>query len=837
MKKHRINLALVLPGDAGECEACIQRLLDGLRSQSGVVDAHVDASEAESPTLCLHYDPTAVQMTQVRSVVEEAGARLVTQFAHLAEAVDGLRHERQAKLVEKVLAGEPGLLHVAVAFGTRRLFAEFDPRTTSRSAVVAAAARAGIRIAGGTEVAAAPKHGPDHDHEHAHGGLFGERTELVFSLACGVLTGVGWALDRADVVPPAALICFVGAYILGSWFTVQEVFVALRGRRFEIDFLMLFAAVGAAMLGEWFEGALLLFLFTLGHALEGFAMSRARNAIEALQKLVPQTALRLDEVGGGEQEVPVEHVVLGDRLLIKPNTRIPADGFVVAGTSPVNQAPITGESLPVDKRPVDDVQAAEMNLEVLPPEHRVFAGTVNGGGALTVAVTKLATDSAIARVVRMVQAAETQKSPTQQFTQRFERRFVPVILAVVVLLLFAWVVIDEPFASSFYRSMAVLVAASPCALAIATPSAVLAAVARAARGGVLIKGGADLESLGLVRAIAFDKTGTLTEGRPRLVDIVPSSGTTTDMLLSTAAAVERLSDHPLARAIVESAVAGLSPEAKLPEVANVEAVVGFGVQGTVGELAVRIGKPGMFTREGPLPAEVGRVVEKLESDGRTVMVVKSGDEFLGALGVMDTPRSSARKVIQDLHRLGIERTVMLTGDNQRVADAVADYVGIREARGNLLPEAKVAAIAELARSSTRVAMVGDGVNDAPAMAKATVGIAMGAAGSDVALETAGVALMADDLHALPFAVGLSRAARRIIQQNLWASLGMVAFLVPATIFGLAGIGAAVALHEGSTLVVVANALRLLAYRDRRRKTADDDRQEGATPASGTARKA
>ncbi len=837
MKKHRINLALVLPGDAGECEACVQRLVAGLRLQSGVVEAHVDASKAESPTLCLHYDPTVVQMTQVRSVVEEAGAQLATQFAHLAEAVDGLRHERQAKMVEKVLAGEPGLVHVAVAFGSRRLFAEFDPRTTSRSAVIAAAARTGVRVAGDAELVAAPKPAPGHDHEHRHGGLFGEHTELVFSLACGALTGVGWALDRADVLSPAALLCFVGAYILGSWFTVQEVFVALRGRRFEIDFLMLFAAVGAAMLGEWFEGALLLFLFTLGHALEGFAMSRARNAIEALQQLVPQTALRLDEVGGGEHEVPIDDVVLGDRLLIKPNTRIPADGFVVAGTSAVNQAPITGESLPIDKRPVGEMRAAETNLDVLPPEHRVFAGTVNGGGALTVVVTKLATDSTIARVVRMVQAAETQKSPAQQFTQRFERRFVPVILVVVVLLLFAWVVIDEPFASSFYRSMAVLVAASPCALAIATPSAVLAAVARAARGGVLIKGGADLESLGLVRAIAFDKTGTLTEGRPRLVDIEPTSGTTTDLLLSTAAAVERQSDHPLARAIVESATAAHSPGTELHEATDVEAIVGFGVLGTVGENVVSIGKPGMFTREGPLPAEVGRVVEKLESGGRTVMVVKSGGDFLGALGVMDTPRDSARGVIQDLHRLGVERTVMLTGDNQQVADAVADYVGIREARGDLLPEAKVAAIAELARSSTRVAMVGDGVNDAPAMAKATVGIAMGAAGSDVALETAGVALMADDLHALPFAVGLSRAARRIIQQNLWASLGMVAFLVPSTIFGLAGIGAAVALHEGSTLVVVANALRLLAYRDRRRKTADEDWQEGATPASGTARKA
>ena len=828
MKKLKLDLELVLPSDASACDACLQRLLSGLSGRRGVENVHVDRTDATKPRLCLHYEPTSIRIEQLQTLVEQAGAELRTRFEHLAVPLTGLRHERQAKLVEGVFATQPGVLHAAVAFGARRLYVEFDPKQTSRAALLAVTKQAGIApiLEGAPPSAAtADRHPGDeskHEHEHAqgeehghgkeheHGGPFGERSELVFSLACGALTGVGWALSKTSVPELLPTAIFVIAYLLGSWFTLQEVAVALRARRFEIDFLMLLAAIGAAVLGEWFEGALLLFLFTLGHSLEGFAMSRARKAIEALSKLVPETALRLD-ASGTESEVGISELAVGDRILVKPNTRVPADGFVASGSSSVNQAPITGESVPVDKQPVPDAQAALANPGALAAEQRVFAGTINGASALTVVVTKAASDSTLARVVKMVAEAETQKSPTQQFTDRFERIFVPVILAVVVLLLFAGVVIDEPFTKSFYRAMAVLVAASPCALAIATPSAVLSGVARAARGGVLVKGGAHLESLGFIKAIAFDKTGTLTEGKPKLTDVVPAAGVTELELLRTALAVEKQSDHPLASAIVNGAAARMPVGGDALEATQVEAIIGFGIRANVGGAAVLVGKPGLFTRDATLPAEVAAAVERLQSEGRTVMVVKTGERFLGALGVMDTPRESARAVIAELHALGIEQTIMLTGDNQRVADAVAKHVGIRVARGDLLPEQKVAAIAELARSSSRVAMVGDGVNDAPAMANATVGIAMGAGGSDVALETADVALMADDLRALPFAVGLSRAARSIIRQNLWASLGMVAFLVPATIFGLAGIGVAVLLHEGSTLLVVANALRLLAY--------------------------
>ncbi len=810
--KHKLDLDLALPSEAAACAACVGRIIEALGATRGISRVHVDLEDQAHPKLCLHYEPTVVRLEEVEALVERAGAALGARYEHLSAPAVGLRHERQARLVEGVFARHPGVLHASVAFGARRLYIELDPTRTSREAVLAVASKAGI--VSYAEPASPAAAGAAHDeHEHEHGGPFGERSELVFSLACGALTGIGWGLEKAGLAPVATTSLFVIAYVLGGWFTAKEVVVALRARKFEIDFLMLLAAIGAAVLGEWFEGALLLFLFTLGHGLEGYAMRRARNAISALAKLVPETALRIDD-DGREDEVNVAELVVGDRILVKPNTRIPADGFISVGSSSVNQAPITGESVPVDKRAVPELEAALAAPDALGTEHRVFAGTINGASALTAVVTKTAGESTLARVVKLVGEAETQKSPTQQFTDRFERAFVPVILLVVVGLLFAWLVIDEPFARSFYRAMAVLVAASPCALAIATPSAVLSGVARAARAGVLVKGGAHLESLGLVRAIAFDKTGTLTEGKPRLTDVIAVDGAPEDELLAIAVAVESQSDHPLASAIVEGARTQ-RPGLTTLVASGVEAVVGYGVRATVGDAEVAIGKPGLFTRDAVLPEGVADAVSKLQREGRTVMVVRSGARFLGVLGVMDTPRESAGAVVAELHALGIEQTIMLTGDNQRVADAVAKHVGIRVARGDLLPEQKVAAIAELASSKSRVAMVGDGVNDAPAMANATVGIAMGAGGSDVALETADVALMADDLRALPFAVGLSRAARSIIRQNLWVSLGMVAFLVPATIFGFAKIGVAVALHEGSTLLVVLNALRLLAYEHRR----------------------
>ncbi|MEP1193282.1 MAG: heavy metal translocating P-type ATPase [Marinobacter sp.] len=487
---------------------------------------------------------------------------------------------------------------------------------------------------------------------------------------------------------------------------------------------------------------------------------------------------------------------------------------MVDGRSSVNQAPITGESVPVDKEPVDDPSKDWSEEKNINDEHRAFSGTINGNNTLEIKVTKVAKDSTLSRLVKLVNEAQTQKSPTQRLTDKFEKYFVPAVLVLVVLLHFAFLVIDETFSESFYRAMAVLVAASPCALAIATPSAVLSGVARAAQSGVLIKGGRPLEDLGVITALAFDKTGTLTEGKPKLTEVVPLGDMQEEELLKIAVAVENLSDHPLAKAVVRDGKERLN-NADIPEAKDLEAVLGKGIKATLGSDRVYIGNLELFeSLDDKEPSkETEEQVKSLESDGNTTMLIRQNDDYIGIIALMDTPRKEAKNTLEQLKKIGIKRMIMLTGDNQKVADAVAKEIGLTDAWGSLLPEEKVEAIKELREKEDKVAMVGDGVNDAPAMANSTVGIAMGAAGSDVALETADIALMADKLETLPFAIGLSRKAKGIIKQNLWMSLGIVALLIPSTIFGLANIGVAVLIHEGSTLVVVFNALRLLAYKE------------------------
>ena len=802
MPNTQFDIEVLLPEVPDARDACRRRLCDAIEAKTGVEAAHmlepVDGSPAR---LCVHFDPEVLTIQDLRQLAERAAVKLQDRYGHLLVAgppmAAGRATRRQAEL-----ARLRGVLECVVsADGTVRI--EYDREATDEAALKEATRRG---------VGRRSDHGEDAAGDHAHGDFLGPNTELIFVILCGATLATGWALDAFTAVAPwIPRSLLVGSYGFGAWFTVREAVANLKAGRFEIDSLMLVAAAGAAALGEWAEGALLLFLFGLGHALESYAMGRARRAIEALGELAPKTAtVRRD---GEAVEVALEDLRVGDLALVRPNERLPVDGFVVNGESSVDQSPITGESVPVDKTAVADADEAARHPDGLDAKHRVFAGTINGPGALEVQVTRVAADSTLARVVEMVREAQTNQSPTQRLTARIERIFVPIVLVGAVAVMFSWVVIDESFSDSFYRAMALLVAASPCALAIATPSAVLSAVARAARGGVLVKGGAPLEHLGRLTAVAFDKTGTLTEGRPMLVDVVTAPGADETELLRVAVGVEALSDHPLARAVARDGRERLGAATPFPA-SDLRSITGRGVCATVEGVSTYIGKDDLFDEiEGPaLPAVLRDEVEVLEMRGRTTMIVRRGDRYLGVLGLMDTPRDSARAVVTRLRELGIQRMLMISGDNQRVASAVARSVGLDEARGDLMPADKVAAIKQL-RQTASVAMVGDGVNDAPAMANATVGIAMGAAGSDVALETADIALMADNLEHLPFAVALSRAASRVIRQNLWISLGVVAILVPSTLAGLS-IGAAVLVHEGSTVIVVFNALRLLAFTDR-----------------------
>ena len=626
--------------------------------------------------------------------------------------------------------------------------------------------------------------------------LLARHEGIAWAGVAGLLLLTTWIAERSLEFPgwvALAGYCVVG--VIGGREPARHLLGGLRRGvlLLDIDFLMVIAAIGAASVGAWAEGAFLLFLFALANALEEYALDRARSAIRALSELAPSHARILQD--GEEVLVPVEQVRVGDVVVIRPAERIPADGRVTSGRSGVDQAPITGESVPVDKEPGDEV----------------FAGTVNGEGALLIAATRAVGDRTLDRVVRLVEEAQAAKAPTQRAAEKFERIFVPLVIVADILLIVVPPLFGQmSWSSSLYRGMTVLVAASPCALALGAPAAMLAGIAQAARHGILIKGGVHLEALARVRAVAFDKTGTLTRGRPELTDVAPMPGVVADDLLRIAAAVEARSQHPLAQSVVRRAKAD---QLTLPEAGELQSVTARGVRSVVAGESVAIGSARLWTDDGiALPDAVQASLDDFSARGRSVMIVRHGERWLGVLGLIDPPRPSVPATLRALRQLGLGPLVMLTGDHRGVGDAVGREVGVDEVLADLMPEDKVIVIHRLRETHGSVLMVGDGVNDAPALAAATVGVAMGGAGTAAALETADAALMGDDLARLPYAIGLARATRRIVQQNLVIAGGAMAVLLVLAATGVLAIGPAVLGHEGSTIVVILNALRLLGYR-------------------------
>ncbi|WP_308992859.1 heavy metal translocating P-type ATPase [Mariniflexile litorale] len=644
-------------------------------------------------------------------------------------------------------------------------------------------------------------------HEHIQ--FFGKKTELYYAILCGVFLLVGFLVEKLTDLPNGfVLSSFLVSYFFGGYFITIEASQKIIKGGFDIDFLMIAAAAGAGYIGSWAEGALLLFLFSLGHALEHYAMERAEKSIEALGNLSPKTALV--KTNEKLEEVLIENLKIGDVIVVKPNTKIAADGVIISGSSSINQAPITGESIPVDKTFIK-YSGNLPKFNEIDRKHVVFTGTINGDNLLNVIVLKLSEDSTVSRLIKMVSEVEAQKSPTQRLTKKFEKWYVPMVILVVFMLCFVFVIMDESFNTSLYRAITVLVAASPCALAISTPSAVLSGIARAAQKGVLIKGGKALEDLGEITTIAFDKTGTLTEGKPKLTNIIALNNFDDNEFIQLVLEVESLSNHPLAKAIAKDIEKQYGVVVK-NKASNVKAIQGKGISAIYNGEEVFIGNIKLMEYAHASVADP--IISKMNSlleNGHTVMLVASKKAIIGLISVMDLPRKTAASTLKRLKEIGIKHMIMLTGDHQNVGDAIARQIGLTEAKGNLLPEDKVEAIKALIKRDKKIAMVGDGVNDAPAMALSTVSVAMGAAGSDVALETADVALMSDKIENLPFVIGLSRASKRIIKQNIFISLGVVVLLVPVTILGLTNIGLAVAFHEGSTIVVVLNALRLLKF--------------------------
>jgi Cd2+/Zn2+-exporting ATPase len=610
--------------------------------------------------------------------------------------------------------------------------------------------------------------------------------EAITTVLCALFVVAGWGLSRGTAPAFASVSVFLIAYVLGGYRqAIEGVTTLVRDRELDVDLLMVVAAIGAAAIGYWFDGALLIFIFALSGTLEGYASARTKRDIEVLMSLHPEEAVVLR--GSAELTVAAASLVVGDIVLVRPGERIAADGRVAEGTSSVNQASITGESLPVEKQAGDDV----------------FAGTINGDGALRVVVSKPAGETVLARIIALVQEAEERRPPAQLFIERFERGYAKVVvLGALLLMVVPPLLLGWTFQAALYRSMIFLVVASPCALAASMMPVLLSALSNGARNGVLFKGSAFIETLGRIKAVAFDKTGTLTTGKHEVTRVVAFDDLGEAELLAMAAAVESSSEHPLGRAVVaEARRRGLV----IPIVTGHQAVPGKGARAEIEGRTWHIGKPSLF-RDAPRAILEAR--EKLEAEGNTVAVV-GDDRARGLVALRDTIRPEARAAIAELRRAGVRHIVMLTGDALPTARAIADLAGIDEVFADLLPEDKVRIVEELVQRFRHVAMIGDGTNDAPALAAATVGVAMGTAGTDVALETADVVLTTDDLAKVPYAVALGQRALAVVKQNLVVALGVIVTLVVADLLGRINLPAGVVGHEGSTLLVTLNGLRLL----------------------------
>ena len=682
----------------------------------------------------------------------------------------------EVALIERRFKNLPGLEDFSADLVGQRLHVKYDAAKVSASSIAAAVADAGMRAS------------LDHE-EPSPSGSFLLRTRQVLLALSGIALAAGLLLQMRGAPSGVSILLFVLSLSASVPLNTRRTIHALRLRSLDINVLMLFAVVGAMALGEWSEAAAVVFLFAVAQALEARTLERARAAVRELMELTPPEALVRD--GADEVRVGVDAVPLGALIVVKPNERIPLDGEIVTGTSTVNQASVTGESVPVDRGPGDEV----------------FAGTINGYGALEVRVLKHRKDTTLARIIHLVERAQAQRAPAHAFVERFARVYTPTVIALAGLLAVAPpLFFGAAWETWIYRALVLLVVSCPCALVISTPVSIAAALAGAARRGVLLKGGVHLERAARIRCVAFDKTGTLTCGQPEVVDVISLGDLPGDELVTIAASVEQRSEHPIARAIERYAATMRAP---IVPAHGVTSIGGLGAEGVVGESRVLLGNQRLFDeRHLTTPAFLPHV-KRLAAAELTAVFVAVDGRAVGVIAVADRPRKDARQAIARLRQQGIKSVAMLTGDSAATAQAIATDLGVDDVRAEMMPQDKVDAVSELRRRHGPVAMVGDGVNDAPALASADVGIAMGAAGSDATLETADIALMADDLLKVPYVLRLSRSTVRNIKTNLAISLVMKAGFVVAAVAGVATLWIAILADTGASVVVIANALRLL----------------------------
>lgn len=773
---------------------CIDALHDAIEGKDGIVRVNVQDNGQQ---IVIDYDPAKIGEEELTAVAQTVAPSVIqgdweTCTMRLGKH-GGRACESCALNLENRLHKLPGIRRATASYLGGVLRVEYDRDLISPDAITAEVEKAGIPV----EPSATHISHPD-DEEEREKWYDSDRVELTFTVITFISMFVGLFAEWQEMGVLTA-VSYVIAFAAGGAFGLKAGIESLMQKTVDIDLLMILAALGAAFIGHPFEGAMLLFLFSLSNVLQAFAMDRTRNAIRSLMELRPNEA----NVKRGDDIItlPIEQIAIGDTIVVKPGERVGLDGVVAVGHSAIDQASITGESMPVDKTVGDDV----------------FAGTMNTTGHLEITVDKLAKDSTIARLIQMVEEAHSEKAETQRFIDDFEQYYAAgVILFTILAIIAPQIFGTEAFADSFYRAMTILVAASPCALVISTPATVLSAIGNGAKRGILFKGGAYVENAATVKVVAFDKTGTLTVGEPEVTDIVPLAEENADVVLQLAAAVEAKSEHPLAYAAVRAAEAkGLV----ILETAAFQAVTGKGVWGKVDGRFIHIGNMRYFAEHGGDALDKASiVVERLQAEGKTSVVVaeiiEGNAHLLGIIAFADQVRKEAKEIVAKLRKEGIEHVVMLTGDNKTVADTIAAQIGFSTVYADLLPEDKVKAIKDVQARYGPTAMVGDGVNDAPALATADIGIAMGAAGSDVALETADIVLMSDDLRNIPYLIGLSRQTRKTLIVNIGFALFMIVLMIGAILTVGLSLPLAVLGHEGGTVLVSLNGMRMLNYKEK-----------------------
>jgi Cd2+/Zn2+-exporting ATPase len=757
-----------------DCADCARTIESSLASLPGVRSATVNFARG---TADVSYDPAVADPPALLGRVKALGygAQPVAHGATASDSwlfdVTGLDCGDCAKTVEQTVRRLPGVATATVNFGAATLTVTPIDGLLTPAAVVAAVTQTGYGARARGECRAATPH------------AWWRRRRVLEVAVAAVLWLIGFTAEHLGAPRIASAVPFLLAMVIAGYPVARAGWYALKVRRADMNLLMTVAAIGAVLIGRWDEGSSVLILFAIGVALQNLTLERTRRAIQALVDLAPAEASV--KRAGGEQRIPVAAVAVGETVVVRPGERLPVDGIVVAGRSGVDQAPITGESVPVAVEPGADV----------------FAGSINGDGLLEIRSTKPASDTTLAHIVHLVEEAQASKAPAQAFVDRFAAVYTPLVIAGAIFLATVVPLIVGDFREWFFRALVLLVIACPCALVISTPVALVAAIGSASRRGVLFKGGAAIEALASVRVVALDKTGTLTVGRPGVTDVVPLGGRSAEAVLARAAAVEGPSTHPIALAIVRAA---RERGVTVPPAVDARGIPGRGASARIAGETVVVGSRRSF---GVIPEDVERGLAVAEAEGQTAVLVGTEQTVEAVIAVADPLRPVSRRAIGGLAALGL-RTVMLTGDNRQTAARIGAEAGVTDVRAELLPEDKVAAVVDLQRSAP-VAMVGDGVNDAPALATATVGVAMGAAGSDVAIEAADVALMGDDLAQLPVAVRLARRTIGTIRQNITAALVVKAAFLVLTVAGVTNLWLAVLADMGMSFAVTFNSLRLL----------------------------